>query len=107
MRRCAFVVVSSTRRETFCSVAAESLACGTPLVLTRCGGPEEFVTPADGVMVAPDDPAALASGILEAVGKRESFDSDAIRARIVARFGHDAWSARAMAMYAHVAGMTV
>ena len=106
MRRCAFVVVSSTRYETFCSVAAESLACGTPLVLTRCGGPEDFVTPADGVMVEPDDPAALAAGILEAMGKREAFNSDAMRTRIVARFGRDAWSARAMAMYARVAAMT-
>src|SRR6185503_13972472 len=63
MRRCALVVVSSTRRETFCSVAAEALACGTPLAITRCGGPEEFVTPRDGVTVAADDPAALAEGI--------------------------------------------
>ena len=63
MRRCGFVVVSSTRRETFCAVAAESLACGTLLIITRCGGPEEFVTPADGVMVEPDNPAAFAKGI--------------------------------------------
>jgi teichuronic acid biosynthesis glycosyltransferase TuaC len=104
MRRCAFVVVSSTRRETFCSVAAEALACGTPLVLTRCGGPEEFVTPADGVMVAPDDPAALAEGILEAMRKRDRFDAADISARIVARFGRAAWCDRAMATYARVAG---
>src|SRR5688572_19243083 len=59
MRRCAFVTVSSTRRETFCSVAAESMACRTPLVMTRCDGPEEFVTKADGVLVSPDDPAVV------------------------------------------------
>lgn len=104
MRRCAFVVVSSTRRETFCSVAAESLACGTPLVLTRCGGPEEFVVPADGVMVAPDDPAALAAGILQAFARRDSFDPEGIRSRIVSRFGRDAWSSRAIALYRRVAG---
>lgn len=103
MRRCAFVVVSSTRYETFCSVAAESLACGTPLVITRCGGPEEYVTPEDGVMVEPDDPEALAKGVLEAMRIRESFHPDAIRARIVGRFGRDAWSLRAMAIYKRVA----
>lgn len=106
MRRCAFVVVSSTRRETFCSVAAEALACGTPLVLTRCGGPEEFVTAADGVMVEPDNPAALAEGILQAMRKREAFDAGGIRARIVGRFGRDAWRDRAMALYERVAGVT-
>ena len=75
MRRCAFVVVSSTRLETFCSVAAEALACGTPLVITRCGGPEEFVTPEDGVMVPADDPSALAEGILRARAERESISA--------------------------------
>lgn len=99
MRRCAFVVVSSTRRETFCSVAAEALACGTPLVVTRCGGPEEFVAPEDGVMVEPDDPSALAAGILQAFERRASFDEAAIRARIVGRFGRAAWCDRAMATY--------
>ncbi len=102
MRRCAFVVVSSTRRETFCSVAAEALACGTPLVVTRCGGPEEFVTPEDGVMVEPDDPSALAAGILQAFERRASFDEAAIRARIVGRFGRQAWCDQAVAMYTNL-----
>jgi glycosyltransferase involved in cell wall biosynthesis len=102
MRRCALVVVSSTRRETFCSVAAESLACGTPLVLTRCGGPEEFVTPADGVMVEPDDPQALARGILAALARRETFDAQDLNRRIVERFGRAAWCDQAMAIYEHV-----
>jgi glycosyltransferase involved in cell wall biosynthesis len=103
MRRCAFVTVSSTRRETFCSVAAESLACGTPLVITRCGGPEEFVTEDDGVMVAPDDPLAFAAGIHEALARRDEFDGSAIRDRIVARFGRRAWTEHAMATYERVA----
>lgn len=106
MRKCAFVVVSSTRRETFCSVAAESLACGTPLVVTRCGGPEEFVTAADGVMVAPDDPQALADGIVEAMARRDSFDSRAITRRIVGRYGREAWGRTGIALYEKVAGRT-
>ena len=103
MRRCAFVVVSSARRETFCSVVAESLACGTPLVMTRCGGPEEFVTPADAVMVEPDDPAAFAEGIRQAFRRRDTFDARAMRKRIVGRFGGAAWREQAMAIYERVA----
>jgi teichuronic acid biosynthesis glycosyltransferase TuaC len=103
MRRCALVVVSSARRETFCSVAAEALACGTPVVLTRCGGPEEFVTEADGVLVEPDDPAALAAGILEAMRRRGAFDARGMHERIVARFGRRAWCERAVALYERVA----
>jgi glycosyltransferase involved in cell wall biosynthesis len=103
MRRCAFVVISSTRLETFCSVAAESLACGTPLIMTRCGGPEEFVSAADGVMVEPDDAVGFARGIIEAVGRRDTFDRGGIRRRIVDRFGRSVWCEQAMAMYERVA----
>jgi glycosyltransferase involved in cell wall biosynthesis len=99
MRRCALVVVSSTRRETFCSVAAEALACGTPLVTTRCGGPEEFVGPEDGVLVPADDPQALCDGILQAMAQRERFDGKSIAARVVARFGRRAWSEQALGIY--------
>lgn len=107
MRRCTLVAVSSTRRETFCSVAAESLACGTPLVVTRCGGPEEFVGPEDGVMVEADNPTAFANGILEALAQRDSFDGRSISSRVVARFGRDAWCDQAMALYERVAGTSV
>lgn len=103
MRRCAFVAISSTRRETFCSVAAEALACGTPIVTTRCGGPEEFVTPDDGVMVDADDPAAFAQGIRDAFARRASFDGAAIHSRIVERFGRAAWRQRALALYERTA----
>jgi len=103
MRRCAFVAVSSTRRETFCSVAAEAMACGTPLVLTRCGGPEEFVGDEDGVLVDADDPAKFADGIRRAFARREEFDGAAIRDRVVGRFGRAAWIERAMSIYEELA----
>jgi glycosyltransferase involved in cell wall biosynthesis len=103
MRRCAFVVVSSTRRETFCSVAAEALACGTPLIMTRCGGPEEFVGPADAVMVEPDNPDAFAEGILQAMQRRDKFWAEGARHRITNRFGRVAWCEQAIATYERVA----
>lgn len=55
--------------EAFGLVLVESLACGTPVVCTRSGGMPEIVTGDDlGRVVAPDDPAALAQGVVEAVG---------------------------------------
>lgn len=99
MRRAAVVAVTSDRRETFCSVAAESLACGTPLVVTRCGGPEEFVTQDDGVLVPTGDPAAVAAGLLQVLEERHRFDSATMRSRILARFGSGAWRQRAMTIY--------
>lgn len=103
MRRAALVAVSSTRRETFCSVAAEALACGTPLVVTRCGGPEEFFSEGDGEMVEADDPSAFARGLTSVLARQHEFRGDEIHARVVARFGRAAWSERALALYDRVA----
>lgn len=52
-----------SRQETFCVVAIEALACGTPVVATRSGGPEEFVRPEFGLLVDPGDPVLLASAV--------------------------------------------
>jgi L-malate glycosyltransferase len=44
----AFVLAS--RFETFGVVFAEAIACGTPVIATRCGGPEEYVTTDNGII---------------------------------------------------------
>src|SRR4029079_1074858 len=76
MRRSALLVVPS-RRETFSLVTAEALASGTPVVATRCGGPEEIITEATGQLVDVDDAAALAIAIERALGR--TYDRAALR----------------------------
>ncbi|TDB37597.1 MAG: glycosyltransferase family 4 protein [Actinobacteria bacterium] len=62
MAESAFTVISSSH-ETFSVVAAESLMSGRPVLSTRCGGPEEFVTPEVGRLVDADSADALAEGL--------------------------------------------
>jgi glycosyltransferase involved in cell wall biosynthesis len=54
-----FSVVSSVV-ETFCMAAAESIASGRPVVSTRCGGPEDFISDEVGRLVANDDAEEMA-----------------------------------------------
>jgi len=49
--------------ETFGVVAAEALVTGTPVLATRCGGPEEFVTDEVGLLIPPGDADALYKGL--------------------------------------------
>jgi teichuronic acid biosynthesis glycosyltransferase TuaC len=104
MRRSALLVVPS-RRETFSLVTAEALASGTPVVATRCGGPEEIITPETGELTDVDDPLALAGAIETALGR--TFDRDALRRYSVGRFGMTAASERLGTLYSRVFGTQV
>ncbi len=73
-----FSVVSS-RYETFCLAAAESISVGCPVVSTRCGGPEEFIDERVGMLVDNDDSGAMATAIIEMMGSYSKYD----RARMI------------------------
>lgn len=59
----AALVVTPEWDEPYGLVAAESLACGTPVVGYRRGGLPEFVAPGCGVLVEPGDVAAAAAEV--------------------------------------------
>nr|WP_246248693.1 glycosyltransferase [Sphingomonas hominis] len=60
----AALFVSSSRREGFGNVLIEAMAVGTPVLATRAGGPETFIThDRNGFLVEPGDPDALARTI--------------------------------------------
>ena len=103
MRRSAMLVVPS-RRETASLVTAEAIASGTPVVATRCGGPEDIVTPENGRLVPLEDPAALADAIDEMLRLRPRFDRHQLHATMVARFGTAVTASRLAAVYGEVLG---
>jgi D-inositol-3-phosphate glycosyltransferase len=60
--------------EGFGLTLAESIACGRPVVATRCGGPEDIVTPEVGRLVPCASPEALSQAIAEVLSRLDSFD---------------------------------
>ncbi|MCK9566178.1 MAG: glycosyltransferase [Methanothrix sp.] len=74
---CDFSVINSNF-ETFSVSAAESLACGKPVITTRCGGPEEFVDDSCGILVDKGDVLGLAEAIEFLLDNCERYDGKKI-----------------------------
>ncbi len=73
--------------ETFSVAAAEALASGIPVVVTRCGGPEEFVTERSGAIVAPGDAGALAEALTKTINRLPTFERAVIAREAREQFG--------------------
>ena len=68
------VSVVPSRREPFGLVAAEAMACGTPVIATNEGGLPDFVHDGVGILVPVEDSEALAHAIHSVVSGERTFD---------------------------------
>jgi glycosyltransferase involved in cell wall biosynthesis len=87
MMRQADLFVCPSLVETFSVATAEALASGVPAVVTRCGGPEEFVTKQSGVVVPPGDATALAEALTKTIERLPTFNRSVIAEEARAQFG--------------------
>jgi teichuronic acid biosynthesis glycosyltransferase TuaC len=99
MRESALLVLPS-RRETFGSVLVEALACGTPVVATRCGGPEDIVNEGTGLLVPPENAPALAEAMAHVLAHREEYDPSELRAYALERFSWERVARSMVNLYA-------
>ncbi len=101
MRACDAFVLPSLG-ESFGIVNGEAMACGKPVLSTRCGGPEYVVGPESGLLVTPGDSQELADAMARFVTGDRCFDPNVIRASVIQRFGEAAFLAKTAAIYANV-----
>lgn len=93
------VLVLPSRAESLGMVLVEALACGTPVVATRCGGPEEIVNEKVGVLVPAEDPGALALGIERVLDRPQNYDPATLRAYALEKFGIENVGTRVLQVY--------
>lgn len=77
------VCVLASKREPFGRVVIEAMGCGTPIVATRSGGPEEVIIDKEnGRLVDVDNPQAMASACIDMLrnpGETETLVKNALQ----------------------------
>lgn len=94
--------VLPSHHESFGIVYIEALACGRPVIATRCGGPEVFVTPQNGVLVDVRDVAQLADALDFMFANAQDYDGRVIREHTLERYGRAAVVDQLEAVYRRI-----
>lgn len=98
MRESALLVLPS-RLETFGVVLIEALACGIPVVATRCGGTEDIVNDRVGRLVPTENATELADAIVEVATRRNDFNSADLRNYVLTNFAWEQIARQTMDLY--------
>jgi len=92
-------LVHAGDQETFGLVVLEAMACGRGIVAANAGAFPEIVTPDAGVLVAPNDAAALAEGIRAFYARDPAQFGRAARARVESEYSWDSAMRALLALY--------
>lgn len=96
------VFALSSDTETFGVVLAEALALGVPIVSTRCGGPNDIVNKANGILVPTNDVESMAEALKTIRNRSEDYPPQKLRADCQARFSPQGVSARVFKAYSQI-----
>ena len=90
--------------ESFGMALLEALACGKPVIATRCGGPEFMVTPENGILVSIKNPPELARAMNEMFLNTNEYDGAQIRRRTLEKFSKKIVTCQIETVYREVVG---
>lgn len=96
--------VLSSRSEGTPLVLPEAIAAGVPVVATTVGGVPDLIGPEEGLLVSPEQPAALAVAIRSVLDDPAAAQrrAAAARLRLAREFGPEQWLARYEEVYRDV-----
>ncbi|MEA2018281.1 MAG: glycosyltransferase [Campylobacterota bacterium] len=91
--------VLSSNFETFGVVLIEALACGLPLIATKCGGPEDIVNKHNGILTDVENQLQLEDAMMTMYKNANQYDKEKLRNDAKERFGEMAFIRNAMKYY--------
>jgi glycosyltransferase involved in cell wall biosynthesis len=98
-----FLVISS-QSETFGLVSIEALACGRPVLSTRCGGPEEVIRGSEYGELVDNSVEDLAKGLVTMAARIAEFDPTLLHDYARRNYGLEVIAARLKETYLQMLG---
>ncbi|MBS5938018.1 glycosyltransferase [Clostridium sp.] len=96
----AFVLPS--KYETFGIAYIEALACGLPIITSKCGGPEDFFNENIGVMIPKCTVDELSNAMINIIENFNKFNSNYLREYVKDRFSKEVIAKSVLDVYNHV-----
>lgn len=96
------VFVLPSRSETFGVVYIEAMACGLPVIATRCGGPEEFVTQENGVLIDVEDLEGLTVAVANMLDNCRNYSAERIKMLCQEQFSSQVIAQQYIKVYSEV-----
>lgn len=85
--------------ETFGLVYVEAMACGLPVIATKCGGPEDFVSLRNGLMIEVDNLEELKDAIVYMIGHHQEYDRQQLSFDVKSHFAPGTVCEKLMSVY--------
>ncbi|MDE5697185.1 MAG: glycosyltransferase [Lachnospiraceae bacterium] len=96
------VFVLPSRYETFGVVYIEAMACGKPVIAAANGGPDDFVTNENGILIPPDDAERLVWAMEQVMQNQNRYDMESIRGSVKNKFSSQAIAGQLECIYEDV-----
>lgn len=93
------VFISTSLIETFGIGALEALFCGVPVVATRNGGIEDFISDDNGILCDIGDTEALSAAISSIIKGEKKFYPEKIRNSVINKYGMETFKKRLKKLY--------
>tara|TARA_B100000029_G_C17495557_1_gene930703 strand:+ start:254 stop:1408 length:1155 start_codon:yes stop_codon:yes gene_type:complete len=82
-------LIISSRKETFSMVGLEAISKGTPVISTKCGGPEDYIVDNIGILVENQNANKLAIAMSEIIKNYKNFNPTKIKKYYKQKFSQD------------------